>query len=484
MRWALQFDGLNLSHNPLANFRGAETSGVEPAPMLSAHEVLETLEMVEELSLDIRTVTLSIQLYDCASESMEKTVSRTVEKLLRTAEHLVPTVEGVSADLGIPIVNKRISTSPISRLMAPTRASSYLPMALALDRVAKELGVDYLGGYSAPVHKGMCESDRVLIEGLPDALSSTERICSSISVASSKSGINMDAILLVAKAILDTAYRYPQRAGLDCGRLVIFCNQVEDNPFIAGAMCGSGEPEVAVNVGVSGPGVVRSVVAKMPHAPLHELAEAVKQTAFKITRAGELAGREVCKRLKLPFGIVDLSLAPTPARGDSIAEVLETMGLERCGTHGTTAALALLNDAVKRGGAMASSNVGGLSGAFIPVTEDAAMADAVAVGALSLDKLESMTAVCSVGLDMVAVPGDITVETLAAIIADEMAIGMVNNKTTAARLIPVPGKGPGEWVDYGGLLGAGPIIKVTPFSSAGFVNRGGRIPAPLHSLRN
>lgn len=452
--------------------------------MITAQEVLETLEMIEELHLDIRTVTLSVQLYDCGSESMERTIARTVEKLLRSAENLVPAVEAVSGDLGIPIVNKRISVSPVSRLMAPTRAKSFLPMALALDKVAKELGIDYLGGYSAPVHKGMCESDRVLIEGLPEALSATERICSSISVASSKAGINMDAILLVAQAIHDLAHRHPEREGLGCGKLVIFCNQPEDNPFIAGAMCGPGEPEIAINVGVSGPGVVRQVVSKMPGAPLHEMAEAIKQTAFKITRAGELAGREVCQRMNLPFGIVDLSLAPTPVRGDSIAEVLEAMGVERCGTHGTTAALALLNDAVKRGGAMASSNVGGLSGAFIPVTEDAAMASAVADGALSLDKLESMTAVCSVGLDMVAIPGDTSVETIAAIIADEMAIGMVNGKTTAARLIPVPGKGPGEWVDYGGLLGAGPIIATTPFAADQFVARGGRIPAPLHSLRN
>lgn len=452
--------------------------------MITAHEVLETLEMVDELHLDIRTVTLSVQLHDCASDCLKKTLSRTVEKLLRAAENLVPVVEAVSGDLGIPIVNKRISVSPVSRLMASTRADSYVPMAIALDKVAKELGIDFLGGYSAPVHKGMCESDRILIEGIPEALSSTERICSSISVASSKAGINMDAVLLVSKAIRELAHLHPEREGLDCGRLVIFCNQVEDNPFIAGAMCGAGEPEVAINVGVSGPGVVRSIVSKMPDAPLHELAEVIKQTAFKITRAGELAAREVCKRMNLPFGIVDLSLAPTPARGDSIAEVLQAMGVERCGTHGTTAALALLNDAVKRGGAMASSNVGGLSGAFIPVTEDGEMAAAVGAGALSLDKLESMTSVCSVGLDMVAIPGDCSVETIAGIIADEMAIGMVNNKTTAARLIPVPGKGPGEWVDYGGLLGAGPIISVNPFDSSRFVNRGGRIPAPLHSLRN
>lgn len=452
--------------------------------MLTAQEVLETLEMVEDLHLDIRTVTLAIQLHDCAAETVESTVRRTVEKLLRTASDLVPTVNAVSADLGIPIVNKRISVSPVSRLMAATRADSYLPMALALDRVAKELGVDFLGGYSAPVHKGMCLSDQILIAGLPEALSATERVCASISVASSKAGINMDACYLVAKAVRDLAHRHPEREGLDCGRLVIFCNQPEDNPFIAGAMCGPGEPEVALNIGVSGPGVVRSVISKMPKAPLHEIAEAIKATAFKITRAGELAGRQVSKRLGIPFGIVDLSLAPTPARGDSIAEVLQAMGLEQVGTHGSVAALAMLNDAVKRGGAMASSRVGGLSGAFIPVTEDMAMARAVESGALSLAKLEAMTAVCSVGLDMVAVPGDTTVETLAAIIADEMAIGMINNKTTAARLIPVPGKGPGEWVDYGGLLGAGPIIATNQFSSLDFVRRGGRIPAPLQSLTN
>ena len=452
--------------------------------MVTAQEVLETLEMIEELHLDIRTVTLSVQLHDCAAETVERTVSRTVEKLLKTAENLVPVVESVSGDLGIPIVNKRISVSPVSRLMAATRADNYLPMARALDMVAKELGIDYLAGYSAPVHKGMCDSDRILIEGLPEAISSTERICSSISVASSKAGINMDAVLMVAKAVKDLAFRHPEREGLDCGKVVIFCNQPEDNPFIAGAMCGPGEPEVAINIGVSGPGVVRSVISKMPDAPLHVLAEAIKQTAFKITRAGELAGREVSRRLNIPFGIVDLSLAPTPARGDSIAEVLEAMGLQQCGTHGTTAALALLNDAVKRGGAMASSRVGGLSGAFIPVTEDMAMARAVEAGVLSLAKLEAMTSVCSVGLDMVAVPGSVSVESLAAIIADEMAIGMVNNKTTAARLIPVPGKGPGEWVDYGGLLGSGPIIEVSSAGSSQFVSRGGRIPAPLQSLRN
>lgn len=452
--------------------------------MLTAQEVLETLEMIEELHLDIRTVTLAVQLHDCAAETVEATVRRTVEKLLRSAEHLVPVVQSVSDDLGIPIINKRISTSPISRLMAASRGDNYLPMALALDRVAQELGIDFLGGYSAPVHKGMCRSDQVLIEGLPEALGSTQRVCASIAIASSKAGINMEACLMVAEAICALAHRHPEREGLDCGRLVVFCNQPEDNPFIAGAMCGPGEPEIAINIGVSGPGVVRQVISRMPDASLHELAEAIKLTAFKITRAGELVGRQVSKRLGIPFGIVDLSLAPTPARGDSIAEVLEAMGLEHCGTHGTTAALALLNDAVKRGGAMASSRVGGLSGAFIPVTEDAAMAQAVEAGALSLSKLEAMTAVCSVGLDMVALPGDVSPETLAAIIADEMAIGMVNGKTTAARLIPVPGKKAGEWVNYGGLLGSGPIMAVSPFSSQAFVCRSGRIPAPLQSLKN
>ncbi|MGE0493012.1 MAG: PFL family protein [Vulcanimicrobiota bacterium] len=451
---------------------------------LSAREVMETLEMIEELHLDIRTVTMGVNLLDCASDDIQKTCAKVVRKLLRSGEKLVETAQAVSQDFGIPIVNKRLSVTPISMVAAASGADSYVPLAMALDRTAAELGIDYLGGFSAPVHKGITPADRVLLRSLPEALDRTERVCSSISVASTKAGINLEALLLMGRVVYDTAHRSPQKGGINCGRLVVFCNQPEDNPFIAGAMHGTGEPDVEIHVGVSGPGVVKAVVDRMPDAPLQDLAEAIKQTAFKITRMGELAGREVSRRLGVPFGIVDLSLAPTPTRGDSVAEVLESMGLEKCGTHGTTAALALLNDAVKRGGAMASSRVGGLSGAFIPVSEDSEMARSVEMGALGLDKLEAMTAVCSVGLDMVAVPGDTPPETLTAIMADEMAIGMINGKTTAVRLIPVPGKKAGEWVDFGGLLGAAPIMAVHKFSAANFVRRGGRIPAPIQSLTN
>lgn len=451
---------------------------------LSANEILETLAMVEEQHLDVRTITMGINLQDCAATDLDETMRRVVRKLLTKAEKLVDTVMAVSQDFGIPIVNKRLSVTPISLVAAASQADSYVPLAMALDRTAAELGIDYLGGFSAPVHKGITPSDKVLLDCLPEALAATQRICSSISVASTKAGINMDALLTMGRVLHRTAHLHPERLGIDCGRLVVFCNQPEDNPFIAGAMHGVGESDVTINVGVSGPGVVKSVVDRMPDAPLQELAEAIKQTAFKITRMGELAGREVSRRLGVPFGIVDLSLAPTPTRGDSVAEVLESMGLEKCGTHGTTAALAMLNDAVKRGGAMASSHVGGLSGAFIPLSEDLEMARSAEVGALSLDKLEAMTSVCSVGLDMIAVPGDTPPETLTAIMADEMAIGMINNKTTAARLLPVPGKKAGEWVDYGGLLGRAPIIDTHRFGAHGFVNRGGRIPAPIQSLNN
>ena len=355
---------------------------------------------------------------------------------------------------------------------------------MTLDKVAAELGVDFIAGFSAPVHKGYSNSDRVLLRDLPEALGRTQRVCSSISLASTRSGINMDAVLEMGHLIHETAHRRPELNGGPCCRLVVFCNQPEDNPFVAGAMHGVGEPDVVIHVGVSGPGVVRAAVERLPNANLGDLAEAIKIASFKITRLGEMAGREAARRRGLPFGIVDLSLAPTPARGDSVAEILQAMGLEQCGTHGSTAALAMLNDAVKKGGAMASSHVGGLSGAFIPVTEDAAMADAARKGAISLDKLEAMSCVCSVGLDMVAVPGDTPPETLAGIIADEMAIGMINSKTTAVRIIPVPGKKAGEWVEFGGLLGSGPIMAVNPCSSAGFVRRGGWLPAPIQSLRN
>lgn len=451
---------------------------------LTAREVLETMEMFEEQHLDVRTITLGVNLSDCASETMEGCLRRIATKLLRKAENMVETAEAVSRDFGIPIVNKRLSVTPISLVAGSTGAHSYVPVARTLDRVAAELGIDYLGGFSAPVHKGITPADRVLLESLPEALAATERVCSSISAASTKAGINMEALQIMGRVLHRTAHMHPERLGVDLGRLVVFCNQPEDNPFIAGAMHGVGEADCAINVGVSGPGVVKSVVDRNPDTPLHELAECIKETAFKITRMGELAGREMARRLGVPFGIVDLSLAPTPTRGDSVAEVLESMGLEKCGTHGTTAALALLNDAVKRGGVMASSRVGGLSGAFIPLSEDLEMARSADMGALSLDKLEAMTSVCSVGLDMVAVPGDTPPETLTAIMADEMAIGMVNGKTTAARLLPVPGRKAGEWVDFGGLLGRAPIIEVKPFSARNFVNRGGRIPAPVQSLTN
>ena len=420
----------------------------------------------------------------CEAETCSVWTVQELRKLLTKAQNLVPTVESVAADYGIPIVNKRLSTSPISLIGAASGARSYVPLAQALDRAAAELGIDFIGGFSAPVHKGYTPSDLVLLESIPEALSTTDRVCSSISVASTRAGINMDAVRDMGRIIRDTAHLRPELQGLPCCKLVVFCNQPEDNPFVAGALHGQGEPDAVINVGISGPGVVKAAIDRHPGASLCELAEVIKQAAFKITRMGELAGREVSRRLGVPFGIVDLSLAPTPARGDSVGEVLEAMGLERIGTHGSTAALALLNDAVKKGGIMASSRVGGLSGAFIPLSEDAIMAQAAELGALSLDKLEAMTAVCSVGLDMVMVPGDTSAETLSGILADEMAIGMINSKTTAVRIIPVPGKGPGEWVDYGGLLGSAPIIPVNRFSSAAFVRRGGRIPAPLQSFNN
>jgi uncharacterized protein (UPF0210 family) len=451
---------------------------------LSSHEIFETLQMFEEHHLDIRTITLGVNLLDCASSSVQECCERVARKLLRVGQRLVPTVDQVARDLGIPIVNKRISVTPISLVGAAAGPKSFVPLALTLDRVGEELGVDFVAGFSAPVHRGCSPADQALLESLPEALNRTQRVCSSISLASTRSGINMDAVALMGRLIRDIAFAQPQLEGLPCCRLVVFCNQPEDNPFVAGAMHGPGESDVVIHVGVSGPGVVKAALERAPHAPLHELAERIKVAAFKITRLGEMAGREVASRMGLPMGIVDLSLAPTPARGDSVAEILQVMGLEYCGVHGSTAALAMLNDAVKKGGAMASGQVGGLSGAFIPLSEDAAMADAAQVGALGIDKLEAMTCVCSVGLDMVAVPGDTPAETLSAIIADEMAIGMINGKTTAVRIIPVPGKGAGEFVSFGGLLGAAPIIPVNRFSSAKFIGRGGNIPAPLQSLRN
>lgn len=452
---------------------------------LAADEVLDTLRMIESEHLDIRTVTLGISLQDCAAQDMRSACERVIRKILTVGKGLVPCVDQVAEEFGIPIVNKRLAVSPISYVGAATSAKSYVPLARAIDLAAAEVGVDYIGGFSALVHKGFKDSDRILFDSIPEALNSTERVCSSVSLASTRAGINMDAVKRFGHVVKDTAFMRPELEGLPCAKLVGFCNMAEDNPFVAGACHGLGEGETTINVGISGPGVVRAAIQRLgPGADLGSISEAIKRTAFKITRMGELVGREVSKRLGVRFGIIDLSLAPTPAVGDSVAEVLEAMGLEHCGTHGTTAALALLNDAVKKGGSMASSYVGGLSGAFIPLSEDAAMARSAELGALSLDKLEAMTAVCSVGLDMIAVPGDTSAETIAAITADEMAIGMINNKTTAVRLLPIPGKKAGDRFSYGGLLGEGPIIPVNRYSSAAFVNRAGRIPAPLQSLTN
>lgn len=455
------------------------------AMWLAANEVFDTLRMIENEHLDVRTVTMGLNLQDCATGSMSTTCDKVVEKILTVGERLVPVVEQVSQEFGVPIVNKRIALSPLSLLGASTGADSYVPLAVAVDKAAKEIGVDYIGGFSALVHKGFTNSDRILFESIPEALNTTDRVCASVSLGSTKAGINMDAVKLFGETVLKTAFMRPELEGLPCCKLVCFCNMMEDNPFIAGAMHGVGEPECSINVGISGPGVVNAAIRRLGHgADLGKVAEAVKRTAFKITRMGELVGREVSRRLNVNFGILDLSLAPTPERGDSVADVLEAMGLERCGTHGTTAALALLNDAVKKGGTMASSYVGGLSGAFIPLSEDEEMAYCAQIGALSLEKLEAMTCVCSVGLDMIAIPGDTPASTISGIVADEMAIGMVNSKTTAVRILPIPGKKAGEKVDYGGLLGAASIIAVNPHSSSVFIERGGRIPAPLQALKN
>lgn len=453
---------------------------------LSSEEIFETVRMIEMEHLDVRTVTLGVNLLDCAGSTDIKVVAeRVYDKVCRTAGNLAQTVQEVSEDFGIPIINKRISVTPVAYVGAATDASDYTPIAQALDRAARVAGVDYLGGFSALVHKGMKNCDEVLLNSIPGALAATERVCSSVNVASTRAGINMDAILRMGSVVVEVAWGSADRGGINCSRLVVFANVPEDNPFMAGAMHGLGEAEATINVGVSGPGVVRATLARLgPECDLGEIAEAIKRTSFKITRSGELVGREVSRRLGVQFGIVDLSLAPTPARGDSVAEILECMGLERCGTHGSTAALALLNDAVKKGGSMASSYVGGLSGAFIPVSEDSAMVDAAAVGAISLEKLEAMTAVCSVGLDMVAVPGDVSAETIAAIMADEMAIGVINSKTTGVRIIPVPGRKAGDRVQYGGLLGEVIVMPVSRFSSDVFVRRKGRIPAPIQSLTN
>lgn len=453
---------------------------------LSSEEIFETVRMIELEHLDVRTVTLGISLMDCAgSKSLETVADSCYEKIVSVAGNLKRVAEEVSDEFGIPIINKRISVTPAAYVAAATNADDYTPLARALDHAAEVAGVDYLGGFSALVHKGHKRCDEILMASIPSALASTARVCCSVNVASTRAGINMDAIERMGHIVREVAWGSADRGGINCSRLVVFANVPEDNPFMAGAMHGLGEAEACVNVGVSGPGVVRAALSRLdPESDLGEVAEMIKRTSFKITRTGELVGREVSRRLGVKFGIVDLSLAPSPARGDSVAEILEYMGLERAGTHGSTAALALLNDAVKKGGAMASSYVGGLSGAFIPVSEDAGMVDAAAVGALSLEKLEAMTAVCSVGLDMVAIPGDVSPETIAGIIADEMAIGVINMKTAGVRVIPVPHRRAGERVKYGGLLGEVIVMPVNPFSSTRFVRRRGRIPAPIQSLTN
>jgi len=441
--------------------------------------------MVQSENLDIRTITLGVSLRDCASGSVKETARRIYDKILKTAEELVPVALQLEGEFGIPIINKRVSVTPIALVAESCEERDYTPLAKAMDDAAQELGIDFIGGFSALVQKGFTKGDINLLNSIPEALSTTNRVCSSINAATSKAGINMDAVQALGHIIKKVAELTKDQDGIGCAKLVVFANAPEDNPFMAGAFHGVGEPETTVNVGISGPGVVNTVVRRLPPtADFGEVSEAIKRMAFKITRAGELIGREAARRLGVPFGIIDLSLAPTPAVGDSIANILEAIGLERCGAPGTTAALALLNDAVKKGGAMATSYVGGLSGAFIPVSEDAGMIRAAAEGALSLEKLEAMTCVCSVGLDMIAVPGDTSPETLSAIIADEMALGVINKKTTAVRIIPAPGKKAGDYVEFGGLLGRAPVMNINSFKSDIFVKRGGQMPPPIQSLTN
>ncbi len=452
---------------------------------ITPEEIVQTLVMIQQQNLDIRTVTLGLSLSGCADADVSVAARRIYDRVTAAAERLVPVAEQLEAEYGIPIVNRRVSVTPIAKLAAVAVGQDPTPLAEALDRAGREVGVDFVGGYSALVHKGIGDGDRRLIESIPHALSVTERLCASVNVATTRAGINMDAVLLMGHTVRAAAEATADRDCIGCAKLVVFANMVEDNPFMAGAVHGAGEPDEVINVGISGPGVVRAIVAALPEdADLTTVAEAIKATAFKITRAGELVAREAARRLGVQMGIVDLSLAPTPAEGDSVAEIIEAMGVGRCGGPGTTAALALLNDAVKKGGAMGSSAVGGLSGAFIPVSEDAGMIRAAESGALSIEKLEAMTSVCSVGLDMIAIPGDTTAETIAGIIADECAIGMVNSKTTAVRLIPAIGKDVGDRLSFGGLLGEAPVMAVNQWAGEIFTRRGGRVPAPLQSLRN
>ena len=452
--------------------------------MLNISDIRQTLEMIDSQHLDIRTITMGISLLDCAHPDMDVCAQQVYDKICRRAEKLVETGCAIEREYGIPIVNKRISVTPIAMVSAASRNGSPVAIAKALDKAGKAVGVDFIGGYSALVHKGFTESDLRLIHSIPEALAETDIVCSSVNVATTKAGINMDAVALMGRIVKQCAALTEDSGGFGCAKLVVFANAVEDNPFMAGAFLGCGEPECVINVGVSGPGVVHAALKEVKGQSFDVVADTIKRTAFRITRMGQLVAQEASQRLGVPFGVVDLSLAPTPAVGDSVACILEEMGLEVCGTHGTTAALAMLNDAVKKGGIMASGHVGGLSGAFIPVSEDEGMIAAAQSGVLTLDKLEAMTCVCSVGLDMIAVPGDTSAETISAIIADEAAIGVVNTKTTAVRIIPAPGKVVGDMVDFGGLLGSAPVMPVHPQSAADFIARGGRIPAPMHSLKN
>lgn len=452
--------------------------------MLTEYEILETYKMIHEENLDVRTITMGISLRDCCDADGDSCRRKIYGKVMKSARDLVKVGRDIEKEYGVPIINKRVSVTPVALVAESCGDEDYVKFAQTLDKAANDLGIDFIGGFSALVHKGYTPGDRRLISSIPEALAITKKVCSSVNVATTKAGINMDAVRQMGNVIKSAAQLTADAGGMACAKLVVFANAPEDSPFMAGAFHGIGEPDCQINVGISGPGVVKCALEKVKGADFSTVAEVIKKTAFKITRMGQLVAQEASKRLNVPFGIVDLSLAPTPAVGDSVAYILEEMGLEKCGTHGTIAALALLNDAVKKGGIMASSHVGGLSGAFIPVSEDAGMIDAVQKGALSIEKLEAMTCVCSVGLDMIVVPGDTTADTISAIIADEMAIGMVNSKTTAVRIIPAPGKIAGDVVEFGGLLGTGPVMSLNSFASSDFIRRGGRIPAPIISLRN
>lgn len=453
--------------------------------MIDVNNILETINMIKLYNLDIRTVTLSLSLRDCISEDCDKVCENIYNKIKKYAKNLVSYADELAEEYSIPIINKRIAVTPVSLIGEACKNPDYVKIAKTLDEAAKDVGVNFIGGFSALVEKGMTKGDKLLIESIPQALAQTQRVCASVNVASSKAGINMDAILKMSEIVKQSAELTKDEDSIGAAKLVVFCNAPGDNPFMAGAFCGIGEPECALNVGVSGPGVVRAAVDALPNdSNMSELANKIKEIAYKITSTGELIGRKLSQKLGVPFGVIDLSLAPTPAVGDSVAGIFQAMGLEHAGAHGTTAALAMLNDAVKKGGVMASSHVGGLSGAFIPVSEDAGMIEAAQKGYLCINKLEAMTSVCSVGLDMIAIPGDTSRATIAGIIADEMAIGMINKKTTAVRIIPAVGKNIGDSVSFGGLLGEAPIMPVSSLSSEAFVNRGGRIPAPIHSLNN